>query len=351
MAFAHAKTDVFGTIGLLILLGLMLETHANKFVFITWAGVLPSVVGFRSYLGYKHSSSDSYARLWCQRAFMLGVVADGALLATAFFLVVPDLQIPGAPDSDNHQYEQLGFLLLAAWSYARMSAAYACVLEAVTGFLAALMIPLSIALFSTGGPFWLLLGFGLIIYLALMATMAVQTAAFILEGHFTQTVNTDKNSELRKEKREIEILNASLETDIAAREKVEKQLRESRNETAQLAKELEKLTWIDGLTGIENRRQFDCMLEREWSRSGREQHSLALVILDVDYLKQYNDIYLHQAGEAFRSDFTEYRIGQCCRDCRIDADCIDQTRNATCGLQITSADCDRKLRRRRRYHH
>ena len=312
VAFAHAKTDAFGTIALLILLGLMLETHADKFVFFTWASVLLGVVGFRSYLGFKHSGSDSFERLCCQRAFVLSVIADGALLATAFFLVVPDLQIPGAPDSANHEYEKLVFLLFAAGSCAWMSAAYACVLEAVIGFLVALILPLSIALFSTGNPFWLLLGFGLIIYLALMATMAVQTAAFTLEPHLTQMINTNLNSELRKEKHEIEMLNESLETDIVTREQVETQLRESRNEAEQLAKELQELTWIDGLTSIANRRQLDRMLEREWSRSAREQQSLALVMLDLDYFKQYNDIYLHQAGDACLRQVAVL-LKHCCR--------------------------------------
>jgi len=54
------------------------------------------------------------------------------------------------------------------------------------------------------------------------------------------------------------------------------------------------------------------MLEREWSRSAREQQSLALVMLDLDYFKQYNDIYLHQAGDACLRQVAAL-LKHCCR--------------------------------------
>ena len=60
---------------------------------------------------------------------------------------------------------------------------------------------------------------------------------------------------------------------------------------------LEKLANIDGLTGVANRRRFDSVLSQEWRRGAREQLSLGLLIFDVDYFKQFNDIYGHQAGD------------------------------------------------------
>lgn len=53
----------------------------------------------------------------------------------------------------------------------------------------------------------------------------------------------------------------------------------------------------DGLTALANRRVFDETLEREWRRSVREQNSLALILLDVDHFKGYNDTYGHSAGD------------------------------------------------------
>jgi diguanylate cyclase (GGDEF)-like protein len=60
---------------------------------------------------------------------------------------------------------------------------------------------------------------------------------------------------------------------------------------------LEDLSLVDGLTGIGNRRRFDEFLLREWRRSRRARSSLALILLDVDYFKAFNDHYGHAAGD------------------------------------------------------
>lgn len=61
--------------------------------------------------------------------------------------------------------------------------------------------------------------------------------------------------------------------------------------------ELQRLAHLDGLTQIANRREFDRYLAQEWQRLQREQGSLALVLADVDYFKDYNDSYGHLAGD------------------------------------------------------
>lgn len=61
--------------------------------------------------------------------------------------------------------------------------------------------------------------------------------------------------------------------------------------------ELERLAAVDFLTEIPNRRTFVESLEREWRRASREQQSLTLAIIDVDFFKKYNDYYGHMAGD------------------------------------------------------
>ena len=53
----------------------------------------------------------------------------------------------------------------------------------------------------------------------------------------------------------------------------------------------------DGLTGLSNRRCFDYMLTHIWQRSLRNKKSMSLLLIDIDYFKNYNDFYGHQEGD------------------------------------------------------
>lgn len=63
------------------------------------------------------------------------------------------------------------------------------------------------------------------------------------------------------------------------------------------AAELQRLSTIDALTGIANRRAFDATLTQEWRRMLRHGTSLSLLMIDVDYFKRFNDAYGHVAGD------------------------------------------------------
>ena len=60
---------------------------------------------------------------------------------------------------------------------------------------------------------------------------------------------------------------------------------------------LRSWAYIDGLTGVHNRRHFDERLTSEWGRALRAGSALSVILLDVDYFKRYNDRYGHQAGD------------------------------------------------------
>jgi len=62
-------------------------------------------------------------------------------------------------------------------------------------------------------------------------------------------------------------------------------------------KELYKLTRMDQLTGINNRRGFDENVELEWRRAIRNNISLTLLMIDIDYFKNFNDTYGHVEGD------------------------------------------------------
>ncbi|MEJ5033492.1 sensor domain-containing diguanylate cyclase [Acinetobacter sp. MYb177] len=79
--------------------------------------------------------------------------------------------------------------------------------------------------------------------------------------------------------------------DISERKRQEQEL-----ET--LKKQLEEYSYQDGLTGIANRRFFEDSYQREWLNAQREQQPLTLMLLDIDYFKQYNDYNGHILGDA-----------------------------------------------------
>lgn len=78
----------------------------------------------------------------------------------------------------------------------------------------------------------------------------------------------------------------------------------------QTADLLEAMAWIDGLTGIANRRRFDQALENEWKRALRNQWPLAAILVDVDFFKAYNDNHGHGAGDLCLKQVASYWLPQ-----------------------------------------
>lgn len=78
--------------------------------------------------------------------------------------------------------------------------------------------------------------------------------------------------------------------DISERKKTEEKL-------LSLQRELEDLSFKDGLTGIANRRRFDALITAEWETALRTQRPLSLILVDIDFFKQFNDHYGHIQGD------------------------------------------------------
>lgn len=80
-------------------------------------------------------------------------------------------------------------------------------------------------------------------------------------------------------------------------DRMQKNLNELNSELQEHKEILSRMSYVDGLTSIANRRRFDECLETEWKRHIRNSLPMALIILDLDYFKQFNDHYGHGAGD------------------------------------------------------
>ncbi len=78
-------------------------------------------------------------------------------------------------------------------------------------------------------------------------------------------------------------MNKVLEKEVAVRKQVEEELR--------------KISHVDSLTGLHNRRHLDEALQLEWKRAIRLKQNVAIIMIDIDDFKLYNDHYGHQAGD------------------------------------------------------
>lgn len=89
---------------------------------------------------------------------------------------------------------------------------------------------------------------------------------------------------------QLDLFIEELKTEIDKRAEVEERLRLANSE-------LEKLTRLDPLTHIANRRHFAEVFAREWQRLKRNGSSLSAILCDIDYFKNYNDLYGHPKGD------------------------------------------------------
>lgn len=109
------------------------------------------------------------------------------------------------------------------------------------------------------------------------------------------------SQEIQQSRQQLEDYSRSLEQKIndrtqALQQEIQQRLTvEAALQTAN--QKLQTLAYVDALTEIANRRRFDERLLLEWRKMKRERSPLSMILCDVDYFKQYNDVYGHQLGD------------------------------------------------------
>lgn len=96
-----------------------------------------------------------------------------------------------------------------------------------------------------------------------------------------------------------------LKDEMDARKAREKELLSATSKLRKANNTLQRLSYIDALTDIGNRRYFDELYSKEWRRARREKTSLGVVLIDIDFFKSFNDMYGHQSGDECLKDVAQ----------------------------------------------
>ncbi len=92
-----------------------------------------------------------------------------------------------------------------------------------------------------------------------------------------------------------QIIYASQKRDYLNQQLIEQQ----RAQLSESNEQLERLSYIDPLTNLPNRRYFDEYLDTEWSKAQEECTPISLILVDIDNFKDLNDTFGHQAGDSY----------------------------------------------------
>lgn len=231
----------------------------------------------------------SFLQLRKAYPFMSGLVRVGTTLCIGLLLLVPFVD-----------YAILIRLLAALVFPVCMLAIVLGVHRWLNGYQPARYFILAWTVFLLAISYYSLAKFG-IFELTAVSEYAVQWGAVLEMVLFAfalaDRLDSQRRSFVKAQGKALElqrVVNEQLEHRVGERTR---ELRDAMDELEQANRRLQALTMQDGLTGIHNRRFFDDRLAAEWQRAARNRESLALLLIDIDFFKDFNDKYGHLAGD------------------------------------------------------
>jgi diguanylate cyclase (GGDEF)-like protein len=230
------------------------------------------------------------------RARLSGLIALVLVLALTCIALVF-----GTPATSQLNVLRLGvlcpmLLLLAAAISLPIARRYYTEIVSVGVTLTGFVVTYIAHLAALGGASYVLAGLVLVVlfgclFLGLLFNVSICVAALLIAAHFVSGLALGMPPDVLSYM--AAILGATAVIGGIATYNLEYALRTNFLETRQLNELAER----DGMTGLYNRRIFDDYIHRIWRQSRREEVSVAIVFVDIDFFKIFNDLYGHQAGD------------------------------------------------------
>lgn len=193
------------------------------------------------------------------------------------------------PFAGNDLYRLMSVLMLTGMAGGALTSNAALVV-AYYGFVFPILVPMS--------AFWLFIGGELGVIIGVMTSVYgiyLIITAWKLHTSYSESIALRLRQEHMNQ--ELQATEKELDAELRERRRVEADLYKVKSRLEEAVGRLELLSSVDSLTGIANRRIFDEGIKREWGRARRDKTALSLLLVDVDYFKNYNDAYMHQAGD------------------------------------------------------
>ncbi|MCW8965047.1 MAG: diguanylate cyclase [Gammaproteobacteria bacterium] len=280
---SHRQLPAAVRLGLVLAfaIGWILHPHIQKEILISWLFCIV-VVSMTRIISLRHIASDDFNEAQANQ-YSIRYTVTAFLLGTTWASVAFLVPYVGTEE------RILIFVLLISIAGGALTTTASHVISFYF-YSYPILIAYAANVFLLGERVWVLLGVLTMVY-AIYMTIAAWKLSSSLKESITLRYRWQETADTLEKTRE------DLNRELDNRTVAENKLKSVMSELEQAVSHLEQLAAFDELTGIPNRRSFDAAIAREWNRARREQSSIALLMIDVDYFKNFNDLYLHQQGD------------------------------------------------------
>lgn len=293
LVYTHADISMAAFLIAALIFVLVFRAVAPLSMLVGWLVVYVLVTAFQYFLRRSYLATPDRDHLdgW-YIAFVVTSAMLGLLWGMTGLVFVPE-----AADAATALIYTTVAALFACVLAAAAAFAFVARISACMAFIAPCLLPMGVSFTLFGYDLQRLVGLIVVLVFIFLALLSLRANKSMLEW-MRASVEQDKQlRQLGQKYLNIMNTNDELRVEISRHRAVEEELRRQKGKADSLADQLKALSSRDGLTGIANRRYLDSILEREWQRALRNNSPLSLVICDIDYFKNYNDVYGHHKGD------------------------------------------------------